>query len=276
MSHSDEHIRRQLGLGEDSRWEFKRVEFAGDRPRSPSRDEFADEIAAFANAQGGFVLCGVSDEGEVQDMSRAQMVALDELLVEVNSDAIKPPVRIQVHHRHLPGSGRLLLVDVPQGDFQHDSPGGSYVRVGGSKRRMTSDERLRPAQRRGQAAASSYDERTVAGTGFNTLDEALWKPLLSAEGAANPQVALQKMALLSVDEGGIPRATVAGILLCARSAENFLPNAASPERSSRSGPKVVSCRLPRCWSCFRTGPGDRRRRTMTARRSSTSTQPTFP
>ena len=64
----------------------------GRSPPESFRDEFADEIAAFANAQGGVLLCGVSDEAEVQAMSRAQMVALDKLLVEVSSDAIKPPV----------------------------------------------------------------------------------------------------------------------------------------------------------------------------------------
>ena len=72
-------------------------------------------------------------------MSREQLVELDSLLVEVSSDTIKPAVRIRTHHKQLPNGKRLLLVDVPEGDSQHDSsPGGSYVRVGGSKRKMTS------------------------------------------------------------------------------------------------------------------------------------------
>ena len=62
MSHSDEQIRRQLDLGEDSQWEFKQVEFAGSRPKRPSRDDLADEIAAFANSDGGTLLFGVTDE----------------------------------------------------------------------------------------------------------------------------------------------------------------------------------------------------------------------
>ena len=117
------------------------------------------------------------------------------------------------------------MVDVPEGDSQHDSPGGSYIRVGGSKRSMTSDERLRLAQRRGQARFPSYDEQTVPGTGFETLDESLWKPLPSAEGAAEPQPALVKLALLANDDAGILRATVAGVLLCTRNPEQWLPNA---------------------------------------------------
>ena len=224
MTYSDEEIRHQLQLGEDSTWEFKAVEFAGNRPRSPSRDDLADEIAAFANADGGVLLCGVTDEGDVQGMTRERIVELDSLLVEVSTDTVRPAVRIRTYHRQLDGRP-FMLVEIPEGDSQHDSPGGSYVRVGGTKRRMTSDERLRLAQRRGQARFHSYDEQTVPGTGFETLDESLWRPLLSAEGAAEPQSALVKLALLANDNAGILRATVAGVLLCTRSPEQWLANA---------------------------------------------------
>ena len=90
---------------------------------------------------------------------------------------------------------------------------------------MTSDERLRLAQERGQARFHSYDEQTIPGTGFGTLDESLWRPLLSAEGAAEPQSALVKLALLGNDDAGVLRSTVAGVLLCTRSPEQWLPNA---------------------------------------------------
>lgn len=80
---SDEELRRQLRLGEDSHWEFKQIEFAGDKPKSPRPHELADEFAAFANTDGGVVLCGVTDDGEVQGMSRAQMDALERILVEI-------------------------------------------------------------------------------------------------------------------------------------------------------------------------------------------------
>ena len=205
MTYSDAEILLQLELGEDSRWEFKQIEFAGNIPKKPRRDDLADEIAAFANADGGVLMCGATDNGDVQDLSRAQMVELDSFLVEVSSDSIKPPVRIRTYHRQLSVGGRLLLVEIPRGDSQHDSPGGSFIRVGGSKRKMTSDERLRLAQRRGQARSLSFDEQTIQGTGFKTLDESLWKPLLTAEGAANPESALGKLALLADDDGDSAR-----------------------------------------------------------------------
>ena len=225
MNFSDEDIRRQMRLGEDSHWEFKEIEFAGDVPKSPRRDDIADELAAFANTDGGVMLCGVTDSGDVQGMSREQMDALERLLVEVCTDMITPPIRPVVLRRATKEGVPFLLVEVPQGHTQHDSPGGSYHRVGSSKRRMTSDERLRLAQQRGQARFLWFDKQPVEGTGFGSLDESLWKPLLSIVGAADPESALERMGLLTSDENGITRATVAGVLLCSRSPEEWLPNA---------------------------------------------------
>ena len=225
MSYLVEDIESRLRSGEDSDWEFKQIEFAGNRPKQPTRNDWADEIAAFANAVGGVLVCGVTDEGDVVGMSREQVVSLDSLLVEVSTDTIKPPVRIRTHHRELSGGKLILLVEVPESDFAHESPNGACIRVGASKRRMTGDEWLRLAQRRGQARFLWFDKQTVPGTGFKTLAEPLWKPLLSAEGLAEPESALRKLALLDDDEAGVLRATVAGVLLCTRNPEQWLPNA---------------------------------------------------
>ena len=225
MSYGSKEVIRRLRIGEDSHWEFKQVDFAGSRPRSPSRNDWADEIAAFANANGGVLVCGVTDGGDVPGLSRGQIVRLDDLLVEVSTDTIKPPVRIRTHHTEL-GDGKLvLLVEVPEGDSLHDSPGGSYLRVGASKRLMPPDERMRLAQRRGQARFRWFDEQIVPETGFGTLDASLWKPLLSAEGAIEPEAGLMRLALLAPDEAGVARATVAGVLLCTVSPERWLPHA---------------------------------------------------
>ena len=225
MNYRVEEIESRLRSGEDSGWEFKQVEFAGDRPRRPTRGDWADGIAAFANAAGGVVLAGVADDGKVIGMSRAQIANLDALLVEVSTDTIKPPVRIRTHHTELSDGRLVLLAEVPESDSVHESPGGNYIRVGASKRLMGGDERLRLAQRRSQARFLWFDKQPVPETGFRTLAEALWKPLLSAEGAAEPEAALGKLALLVDDEAGVLRAAVAGVLLCTPNPEQLLPNA---------------------------------------------------
>ena len=225
MDYRVQEIERRLRTGEDSGWEFKQVEFAGAHPKRPARSDWADEIAAFANATGGVVLAGVADDGNVIGMSRAQIANLDALLVEVSTDTIKPPVRIRTHHTELSDGRLVLLAEVPEGESVHESSGGNYIRVGASKRLMGADERLRLAQRRSQARFLWFDKQPVPETGFRTLAEALWKPLLSAEGAAEPEAALGKLALLDDDEAGVLRATVAGVLLCTANPEEWLLNA---------------------------------------------------
>ena len=220
----DEDIRRQLRLGEDSRWEFKRIEFRGNKPTSPSRDDLADELGAFGNADGGTMLCGVSDDGTIEGMSRERMEALDRLLVEVSTDALDPPLRIGVHHRELDGRA-FLLVEIPRGEALHERNGQAFIRVGATKRRLHRDEGLRLAHNRMQNRYLGHDRQIVPGTGFETLSERLWEPLLSAEAAADPRRGLLSLRLLARDEAGVDRATVAGILLCAPSPQDWLPHA---------------------------------------------------
>ncbi len=221
---SDKEVRGQLRLGEDSYWEFKEVEFAEAKPKSPSRDSLADVLAAFANATGGILLCGVADDGTVQDMSRAQLDALEGLLARISADSIKPPINPIIRRKELDGSS-FVLVEVPEGDSLHQSPGGYFIRVGSTKRKIDSDEQLRLAQRRGQARYRWYDKQAVGGTGFATLEETLWQPLLSAHSAGEPEISLSKLGLLADDEHGVLRATVAGILLCCPTPEEWLPQA---------------------------------------------------
>ena len=240
MNYRVEEIESRLRSSEDSGWEFKQVEFAGDRPKRPRQDDWANEIAAFANAAGGVVLASVSDDGNVIGMSRAQIVNLDSLLVELSTDTIKPPVRIRTHHKELSDGKLVLLAEVPESDSVHESPGGNYIRVGGSKRPMGVDERLRLVQRRSQARFLWFDKQPVPETGFKTLAEALWKPLLSASGAAEPEAALGKLALLDDDEAGVLRATVAGVLLCTANPEQWLPNACITATRYRGGDRASS------------------------------------
>ena len=224
MNYGAEDIVRQLRLGEDSRWEFKQIEFRGNRPHSPKRDSLANELAAFANGHGGVLLCGVTDAGEVQGMTREQLDAIEQLIFQICTDSIKPTIEIDVRRFEIDDKA-LLSVAVPAGYTLHDSPDGTYRRIGSSVQKMTNDERLRLAQQRGQARFLWFDEQIVPNTGFATLDEALWKPLLSAEGALDPESALAKLALLAPDTAGIARATVTGVLLCTQNPEARLPNA---------------------------------------------------
>ena len=58
MKYSREELINKIRLGEDSSLEFKTVRFRGNKIIGPSRNDLADELAAFANADGGVLLLG--------------------------------------------------------------------------------------------------------------------------------------------------------------------------------------------------------------------------
>ena len=220
----DEDVLRQLRLGEDGKWGFKQFEFRGNTPISPRREDLADELGAFANADGGILLCGVTDDGVVQGLSREEMAALDRQLVEIGTDTLEPPLRINVHHKELDGKAFILAV-IPRGESLHERSGQAFIRVGGTKRRLRRDESLSLAQSRMQNRCLWFDRQPVPETGFETLSERLWEPLLSVAGAADPRRGLMNLRLLARDEAGVDRATAAGILLCAPSPQDWLSHA---------------------------------------------------
>jgi len=221
---TDDQIRQRLSAGEDSTCEFKEIKFSGVEPKDPKRDTLADEIAAFANADGGLLLCGVTDAGDLQGMSLEQMSRLQRTLVEICTDSIKPPVRPITQKRFLDGKG-LVIAKIRRGDALYQSPGGYYVRAGDTKKKIGTEEQLSLNQRRSQARYSGYDRQYVPDTGFSTLEEDLWKPLLSPQGGLDPEAALLKLRLLAKDENKITRASVAGILLCTHEPHAWVPHA---------------------------------------------------
>ena len=225
MTYSDEEIENRLQLGEDSNWEFKEVVFSGIQPKGPHSHDWADEISAFANASGGKIVCSVTDSGAVKEMSREQINELENSIARICSDSIHPPVRAKIFRMESSDGKAFLVIEVPEGQDLHESRQRSFIRVGSTKQRMTIEEGSRLAQKRRQASFLWFDKQPVDGTGFETLDALLWKPLISVEGGAEPALALEKMGLLAEGQNGAQRATVAGILLCSNSPENWLPNA---------------------------------------------------
>lgn len=220
---TDEDIQKQLVLGEDTLWEFKQVTFKDNKPIEPHSKKWAKEIAAFANSEGGILLCGVTDDGKIQDMSIQQMNELEKCLCEICRDLITPSIYVKILRKQI-DKKNFLLVDVPKGDEVYKNPGGYFLRIGSSIREMSEDEHSRLVQKRGQVRRW-FDEQHINETGFQTLEKTLWNRLLTVEGKENPQIALRKMKLLTDDNKGIERVTVAGLLLCSRSPEKHLPQA---------------------------------------------------
>ncbi|MCY4060581.1 MAG: putative DNA binding domain-containing protein [Gammaproteobacteria bacterium] len=218
---------KQVYLGEDTELEFKEVRFRGGQVSAPRRDAFADEVAAFANGDGGRLVLGVADDRRPQGLDPEQLDALVSMVGEIGADSIKPPVNYRVLRVAVPepGEGGALVVDVPEGFTVHRSPGGHLRRRGDSRWQMDSADIRRVSFLRGQSDVASTDTQVVQRTGVASLQPRLWRRYLSSRVNDPDDVALAKLKFVKDDASGTARATVAGVLLASDDPSEWLPNA---------------------------------------------------
>ncbi len=218
---------QQVALGEDTDLELQEVEFRGGKVSAPRRDALADEMAAFGNAGGGWVVLGVTDDRQPQALDSSRLDALTSLVAEIYTDSIKPPLDYRVFRvpGPEPGNGGALVVDIPESVTVHRSPGGYWLRRGDRKRQMASAEIRRLSQARGQSDTASTDMQAVRGTGINSLRPELWRLYVSSRADEPAEVALAKLKFMKDDSHGTLRATVGGVLLAAEDPSEWLPNA---------------------------------------------------
>ena len=225
------NLARRLRLDEDSTLELKRVLLSGSRVTSPNRNEFADELAAFANGRGGTFVLGVDDEThEVLGIPLESLDVVETWVREICNDSVKPALGVDILKLELPDTSGTLVpvvrIDVPRSLFVHRSPGGYFRRIGSSKREMSPEVLARLFQERSQTRMIRFDESPVPRSGPGDLDYSLTRRFLreDSQEAVNEEAA-RKLRLVADDEDGTARLTLAGVLLCTREPQRWLPHA---------------------------------------------------
>ena len=227
MFDSPEELLRGIRLGEDSSLELKDVRFRGASVSAPDREDLADELAAIANTRGGVLVLGVDDRTrEIVGIPIEHLDAAERFVFEVCSDSIEPPVHFLSFRLELPDAAGIaqavLKVEIPRSLFVHRSPGGYFHRQGSSKRQMSTDLLLRLGQQRSQARLFRFEEQPVPDTSFSDLEPNRRRRF---DPASDDVATFKKMKLATDDETGQTRATVAGVLMCSSSPEQWLPGA---------------------------------------------------
>ena len=206
----------KIYLREDSTIEFKR--------ELPHRESLGDEIAAFANANGGVILIGVDDDSEIVGIDRQNLDSTEKTAVEICGDNIDPMVHIVTEKLQVDNKN-LLKIEVPRSPFVHKSSNGYFIRQGSSKREMATEQLARLLQSRSQAHRISFDEQFVPNTRKETLREKLYQRFITEDAADREKIEdlLLKRRLL-VKDGHEYRASVAGLLMCHDSPDDYLYN----------------------------------------------------
>lgn len=228
MFDSPGELLQKIRLGEDTSLELKTVQFRGDRVSEPKRDELADELAAIANTHDGVLVLGVDDKTrDIDGIPVERIEAAERYVYEICNESIKPPVLFQSFRMELPDSvgvlRPILKVDIPRSLFVHESPGGYFHRQGSSKRKMPPEYLARLFQQRSQARLIRFEELPVPQSGISDLSDALWRRYTTRSDEVS-EIILLKRNLLSKEENGTIRASVAGVLLCCERPDRFLPS----------------------------------------------------
>lgn len=116
--------------GEDSQTKFKE--------HFTDTNALAAEICAFANSQGGKILVGVTDQGDVASLSPEEVHRLNQWTSNAYSQHIDPPVNVLTENV-LYGERIVVVITVPLGRNKFYMANGRdiWVKVGADKRRAS-------------------------------------------------------------------------------------------------------------------------------------------
>jgi ATP-dependent DNA helicase RecG len=210
-----------IANGESSGVEFKRDEL--------TNDALAKELVAFSNLDGGMVLLGVEDGGQLRGLTREN---LEEWVMTACRDKIRPPI-IPFYEvvRNVDPGVDIAVVRVTPGfavhGVLHHNRTTYFIRVGTQSREATQEELARLFQER---AAFRAELRPVSGATQADLDERRLQDYFGRvrqqETPDTADVAGWRQLLVNTEimvEEGV---TVSGLVLFGKNPGRFLPFAA--------------------------------------------------
>ena len=220
----------KIRLGEDSVLELKEVLLSGNRVKAPHRDALADELASFANSKGGVCVLGVKDgTREIVGIPVERLDRVEAFVSEICNDSIAPPLVAHIERLELPDSAgaavAVIKIDVPRSLFVHQSPGGYFVRIGSSKRKVGPEWLARLFQQRSQSRLIRFDETLVAGAAMSDLVPSLTARFRTARTRDSDAEFLAKLGIVREDDDGVLRPTIAGVLMASADPRQWLPDA---------------------------------------------------
>jgi len=217
-----EQLLEIISNGENSGVEFKK--------NISNNRSFAKEIVALANAQGGYILIGVSDNKEITGIETDN---IEEWVMTVCRDKIRPEIIPYFEIlTNVENSKHVAVVRVERGwtvhHLWHNNHRTYYIRVGSQSREASWEELERLGQQRGITRAET---RPVSGSGLKDLDlrrledyfgRVREQEIPHYENNASWTNLLVNTEILS-DEGDKYPCTMAGLLLFGKKPEKFLP-----------------------------------------------------
>jgi len=123
----------RISTGEDSYTQFKR--------ELVKAKELAKEMVAFANSEGGIIIFGVDDNGEIIGLSSEEIEALGQLVGNTANENVRPPIHPLTQNLTI-GDKMVTVVTIAKGTNRPyaTSSGDYYVKSGPDKKKMSQEE----------------------------------------------------------------------------------------------------------------------------------------
>ena len=203
--------------GEDSFTEFKE--------EMSHQDDLAAEIVAFANTEGGNLIIGVSDEGEIIGVTN-----LDEEMQRIDNICVNncEPTIDSTSEKIIIDDKKVLVVRIPKGPQRpyRTNKGVYYIRTSSGRRQPSREQLMRLFE---AAKTIYYDELPVPNTSTEDIDlehfEEFLKKSLRGEikdFGIKTEALLRNMKILTPYEGDMVT-TTGGLLFFGKHPEYHLP-----------------------------------------------------
>jgi ATP-dependent DNA helicase RecG len=184
----------------------------------PTASVLAETLVALANADGGTILVGVSEDGSLND---ALSEGVEGLLLRAQS-LCRPPVVTAWRTLALHG-GEAVAVTVSRGDQLHQLGDGRALVRSGRRNRLLSVAEVR--QLESARGGGSYEEQPVPGATLDDLDPAVIAEYAARRAERAPRGERLEGEDLLLEAGALGfdgRPTVAGLLLFGKRPQRFI------------------------------------------------------
>jgi len=150
----------RIANGEDSYTQFKE--------QAIKAKDLAKEFVAFSNAEGGIVVFGVADDGDIKGLSSDEIEEIGQLVGNTANENVKPPIHPLIKNMTIDDK-KVMVIFIKNGTSKpYKTSSGVFYTKSGADKKIISDEELRRLF--AESKRLYADEEIVTGSDISDLN----------------------------------------------------------------------------------------------------------
>ncbi|MBS4006942.1 MAG: putative DNA binding domain-containing protein [Clostridium sp.] len=192
-------------------------------------DDLAAGIVAFANTDGGLILLGVNNYGEITGINE-DTDRVSQKIDNVANNNCEPPVTVIQERFLTPSNKAVIVISISKGEQRpyRTNKGVYYIRTSSGRRQASREELLRLFQ---ATESLYYDETPLFRSSYADLEERLIEDLFntaSDQGIDTSTITQERLLMnwrLITERSGSMLPTITGSLFLSKNPQMWLPYA---------------------------------------------------